>query len=137
MERITPIDVLTLKRELDEDLYVNRLLFEPHFFEAYLDFMGLLFRTYAAAERDALIRALVVSEFGDRRSLGWWLPAHSDLFAGDQIPSLGDVRSRLRSARRGMAGRAVCHCHCHVETVVFCSDGRLAEPAGSSWATRR
>ena len=92
-KEITPVDVLSLKRELDEDLYVNRLLFAPYFFEMYLDFMGLLFRTYAAADRDALIRGFVASEFGDRRSLEWWQPAYSDLFAGEQIASLGDVRS--------------------------------------------
>jgi hypothetical protein len=89
----SPTDVLRLKRELDEDFYVNRMLFSPALFDAYLSFMGLLFKTYAATDRDALIRALVATDLGDRRLLDWWRPASSELFVTSNIPSVDDVRA--------------------------------------------
>jgi hypothetical protein len=90
---ITPNDVLRLKRELDEDLYVYRLLFSPHLFEVYQSFMDTLFKTYAATDRDALIRGLVASDLGDRRLLGWWQPMCMDSFAHDDISSVHEVRA--------------------------------------------
>jgi hypothetical protein len=92
-KELTPADVVELKRELDEDVHVNRMLFSPAFFDAYQEFMELLFETYAARDRDAPIRALVKSEFGDRRSLDSWVPAYEAWFAQVGIPSLVDVKA--------------------------------------------
>jgi hypothetical protein len=87
----SPADVLVLKRELDEEFYVNRMLFSPELFDSYQGFMELLFKTYAATDRDALLRSFVTTEFGDRRLLGWWQSSSEQLFAQTDIPSVGDV----------------------------------------------
>lgn len=92
-KEIMPNDVLRLKRELDEDLYVYRVLFSADLFETYQRFMQILFKTFSAADRDTLMRAAVSTEFGDRRLLGWWEPESLDCFAPDDIPTLGDVRA--------------------------------------------
>jgi hypothetical protein len=92
-KELSPPDVLRLKRELDEDVHVNRILFSPEFFDAYLRFMALLFQMFATPGRDALIRAFVQTELGDRRLLGWWDPDHEAWFARDGIPSLTEVRT--------------------------------------------
>jgi hypothetical protein len=54
--------------------------------------MEMLFETYAVADRDALIRAFVTTDLGDRRSLEWWQPTSGELFAHDDIPSVAEVR---------------------------------------------
>jgi hypothetical protein len=92
-KEITPTEVLRLKRELDEDIYVYRMLFSPHLFETYQTFMETLFKTYAAPDRDALIRASVATAVGDRRLLAWWEPASASLFADHDIPSFRDVNA--------------------------------------------
>jgi hypothetical protein len=92
-KEISAADVLRLKRELDEELYVYQMLFSPRLFEAYQGFMATLFKTYFLADHDALIRGFVVTDIGDRRLLDWWQPTSGDSFARDEIPSLDDVRS--------------------------------------------
>lgn len=92
-KELSPPDVMKIKREIDEEVHVNRILFSREFFDTYLRFMELLFRMYATPGRDALIRAFVQTELGDRRLLGWWEPSHETWFAREDIPSLADVRA--------------------------------------------
>ena len=71
-KEITPQDVLDLKRDTDEVMYANRLLFSPELFTSYRGFTERLFAMYATVDGDALIRARVSSHLGDRRLLPWW-----------------------------------------------------------------
>ena len=50
LEEVTPADAIRLKREADEIMYVNRVLFSPELFDAYLAFTRTLFEFYASAE---------------------------------------------------------------------------------------
>ena len=84
-KEITPADVLTLKRDVDEVMYVNRLLFSDALFAAYQAFMARLFAMYATVDGDALIRARISTNLGDRRNLPWWRPLMVDMFAKDHI----------------------------------------------------
>jgi hypothetical protein len=84
-KEITPADVLTLKRDVDEVMYVNRLLFSDALFAAYQAFMARLFAMYATVDGDALIRARISTYLGDRRNLPWWRPSMADMFAKDHI----------------------------------------------------
>ena len=96
-KELSPPDVMKLKRELDEDVHVNRILFSPEFFDAYQRFTELLFQMYATPGRDALIRAFVQTGLGDRRSLDWWQPSYEGWFAQEDIPPLADVRAAYES----------------------------------------
>ena len=84
-KEITPAEALILKRDADEVMYVNRLLFSDALFAAYQAFMARLFAMYATVDGDALIRARISSNLGDRRNLPWWSPLMADMFARDQI----------------------------------------------------
>lgn len=84
-KEITPADVLTLKRDADEVMYTNRLLFSDALFTEYQAFMVRLFAMYGTVDGDALIRARISSNLGDRRNLAWWSPFTADMFARDHI----------------------------------------------------
>jgi hypothetical protein len=84
-KEITPADVLVLKRDVDEVMYTNRLLFSDALFAAYQAFMAQLFAMYATVDTDALIRARISSNLGNRRHLPWWSPDMVAMFARDQI----------------------------------------------------
>jgi hypothetical protein len=91
-KEITPAEVLTLKRDADDVMYVNRLLFSDPLFAAYQAFMARLFAMYATVGGDALIRARISTNLGDRRSLPWWTPSMADMFAKDQICEPAEAR---------------------------------------------
>ncbi len=66
-QEVTPPDAIQMKRRLDNAFYVSRYLIGEPVFEAYQAFVALLFRTYHAPGRDALIRSTLESRDGDRR----------------------------------------------------------------------
>jgi hypothetical protein len=84
-KEITPQDAVTLKRELDEIMYADRVLFSNELFTAYQHFMAALFAMYASTDADARIRAPIHTGLGDRRNLAWWdtEPDMSARFATD------------------------------------------------------
>ncbi len=86
-KEITAADALALKRDVDEVVYANRLLFSDPLVEAYREFMACLFAMYATVEGDALIRCAVSSQWGDRRNLPWWDSASAARFATDRASS--------------------------------------------------
>ena len=64
---ISPGDVIKAKRDLDKVFNIYRYLFDEKVYEAYRDFIQVLFETYAGAGQDALIRSVVQSNNGDRK----------------------------------------------------------------------
>jgi hypothetical protein len=80
-----PADVLILKRDVDEVMYTNRLLFSDVMFTAYQGFMARLFAMYANVDSDALIRARISSKLGDRRLLPWWKSDMAAMFTLQEI----------------------------------------------------
>jgi len=79
----TPRDAIALKRQVDEVMYINRVLFSAELFEAYRAFMAALFAMWATTNADAQLRTPIASRWGDRRSLDWW--------AEDTMPALFSV----------------------------------------------
>ena len=77
----TPQQAVALKRDLDETMYANRVLFSDELFAAYQDFMATLFAEFARTHGDAPLRAPVASPLGDRRKLSWWTASSLALFA--------------------------------------------------------
>jgi len=73
-KELTPADALTIKRDVDDVMHINRWLFSDPLFATYEAFMGRLFAMYASVDGDAPIRARISSELGDRRLLRWWRP---------------------------------------------------------------
>ena len=92
-KEITPLTAIGLKRELDERMYANRVLFSDELFEAYREFMAALFAMYAATGADALLRAPIDSTWGDRRTMPWWEPAMEGLFSTDKANTTDDIQA--------------------------------------------
>jgi hypothetical protein len=102
-KEITPAQVLILKRDVDELMYTNRLLFSNALFMAYQEFIARLFAMYATVDGDALIRARISSTLGDRRLLPWWNTDMAAMFAREQVCEPADAQlayDRLSAAFR-------------------------------------
>ncbi len=82
-KELEPAGVIAIKRRLDETMYANRVLFSQPLFDAYREFMATLFATWTTVGADALLRAPITSEWGDRRNLRWWNDAMPRLFSTD------------------------------------------------------
>jgi hypothetical protein len=92
-KEITPADAIRLKRETDEIMYVDRVLFSPELFDAYLVFMRTIFELYARTDDDAPLRVAISSPLGNRRNLGWWDESMEREFSTIDIPSLDEVQA--------------------------------------------
>ena len=88
-----PIEAIGLKRQLDETMYANRLLFSDELFEAYREFMATQFAMYATTGADAHLRAPIDSKWGDRRKLPWWTEGMEILFSVDNPASMDDIQA--------------------------------------------
>src|SRR5580658_4230650 len=90
-KEIQPHQAIATKRQLDETMYANRVLFSDQLFAAYHQFMTTLFAMYASTGADALLRAPIDSKWGDRRKLSWWDESMGGLFAATAA-SLDDIQ---------------------------------------------
>jgi hypothetical protein len=82
-KELEPAAVIAIKRRLDETMYANRVLFSQPLFDAYRHFMTTLFATWTTVGADALLRAPIASQWGDRRNLRWWNDAMALQFSTD------------------------------------------------------
>jgi hypothetical protein len=92
-KEITPEQATTLKRDLDEIIYANRMLFSDELFTAYRSFMASLFHMYASTDVDAPLRAHITTPLGDRRNLAWWEDALTSRFSASNPSSIGEVQA--------------------------------------------
>ena len=93
-KEIQPPRAIAIKRELDEIMYANRVLFSDELFAAYHHFMATLFAMWATVDADAHLRAPVKSQWGDRRNMPWWdEPTMAVLFSPDKTSSLEDIQA--------------------------------------------
>jgi len=99
----SPADVLRLKRELDQKMYVYGHLFEGELLRAYQNFMHTLFETYQGVGVDAKIRSVVRGPEGDRSThlSEAWKPEWDTRFADpSREASLAEVRSKYNTLIR-------------------------------------
>src|SRR5579859_6263916 len=92
-KEISPTQAISIKRQLDETMYANRVLFSDELFSAYHRFMTTLFAMYATTEADALLRAPIESQWGNRRNLPWWNDTMNGLFSIDNAASMDDIQA--------------------------------------------
>jgi hypothetical protein len=92
-KEIEPRQAIGLKREIDETMYANRVLFSNELFEAYREFMAALFAMYATTDADAHLRAPIASEWGDRRNMRWWSNPMAGLFSTDQACDMDEIQA--------------------------------------------
>jgi hypothetical protein len=92
-KEIQPQQAIALKRQLDETMYANRLLFSDQLFAAYHQFMTALFAMYATTDADAHVRAPIDSEWGSRRNMPWWEDSMTALFSTDSPGGIGDIQA--------------------------------------------
>jgi hypothetical protein len=92
-KEIQPAEAISLKRNLDEAMYANRVLFSDELFKAYQDFIAALFAMYATPGVDAHLRAPIDSQWGDRRKLLWWTEEEMpSLFSPDKGGSMDEIQ---------------------------------------------
>ena len=91
-KEIDPKQAIAIKRELDQTMYANKVLFSDELFAAYHAFMTALFAMFATTGADAKVRAPIESKWGSRRDLAWWNDAMSALFT-DEAVSLADIQA--------------------------------------------
>jgi hypothetical protein len=91
-KEIDPRKAIAIKRDLDQTMYANKVLFSDELFKAYHVFMTVLFAMFATTGADAKVRAPVDSEWGSRRDLTWWNDAMNVLFAEEAV-SLADIQA--------------------------------------------
>ncbi|MDR7270791.1 hypothetical protein J2X20_003449 [Pelomonas saccharophila] len=97
---ISPADAIHAKRDLDKTLNIYRHVFEAEVYEAYQDYIHILFETYTSAGHDAKLRALVRSPDGDRRTDGAyaWSDAWNACFSEPRnAVDKGEVRARYKA----------------------------------------
>ena len=80
-----PRQAIALKRDLDQIMYANKVLFSDELFAAYHRFMTVLFAMFATTGADAKVRAPIESKWGNRRDLAWWNDAMSVQFTDDAV----------------------------------------------------
>ncbi|MGQ3054566.1 MAG: hypothetical protein ACT6S0_22510 [Roseateles sp.] len=80
---VSPADAIRAKRELDKTLNIYRHVFDAEVYEAYQDYIHILFETYTDIGHDARLRALIRSPDGDRRTDAAyaWIDAWDACFA--------------------------------------------------------
>jgi hypothetical protein len=94
-KEIQPRQAITTKRQLDETMYANKLLFSDELFTAYHHFMTTLFAMWATTDADARLRAPIKSHWGgDRRHLPWWDEGSMvSLFTSGHPASIDDIQT--------------------------------------------
>jgi hypothetical protein len=92
-KEIKPRDAIAVKRQLDETMYANKVLFSEQLFSAYHQFMATMFAMWARPDADALLRAPIESQWGDRRNLPWWEGSMGNLFSADNCASIEDIQA--------------------------------------------
>jgi len=74
-KEITPLDMVSLKKELDKDIAVSTPLFSNDVNEKYIDFMRLCFVSFSGWEHEEKIKSLY--ELRQENNLEWnddWIP---------------------------------------------------------------
>jgi len=89
---IDPRKAIAIKRDLDQTMYANKVLFSDELFAAYHQFMSVLFDMFGTTGADAKVRAPIESRWGTRRDLQWWNDVMSRLFT-DEAASLDDIQA--------------------------------------------
>ena len=91
-----PEQAVAFKRDLDEIMYSNRILFSDELLIAYYGFMSTLFSEFAKMQCDAPLRVQISSSLGDRRALSWWNESSRAFFAESNLPSREEVECAYR-----------------------------------------
>ena len=69
-KELKPLDVIAIKRRLDETMYAYRVLFSEELFKAYCHFMRTLFDMWTSTDADAPLRAPIESQWGAGAACG-------------------------------------------------------------------
>jgi len=84
-KEIDPRKAIAIKRDLDQTMYANKVLFSDELFKAYHRFMTSLFDMFGTTGADAKVRAPIESEWGSRRDLPWWNDVMGVLFTDNAV----------------------------------------------------
>jgi hypothetical protein len=92
-KEIDPRKAIAIKRDLDQIMYANKVLFSDELFAAYHEFMTTLFAMYAATDADAPLRVAITHHLGDRRKLPWWDDSMTGLFSTGNTIETGKIQT--------------------------------------------
>jgi hypothetical protein len=102
-KEVDPRKAIAIKRDLDQTMYANKVLFSDELFKAYHGFMTILFDMFGTTGADAKVRAPIESEWGSRRDLPWWTDVMSGLFTDEEagLKEIQDAYDALGEQFRG------------------------------------
>ncbi len=104
-KEIEPRVAIRLKREIDEIMYANRVLFSDELFEAYRAFMVTMFAMWATTDADAHLRAPIACKWGDRRNMPWWDEDEmARLFSPDHPGDMDKIQAAYEKLADGFRG---------------------------------
>jgi hypothetical protein len=86
-----PRKAIAIKRDLDQIMYANKVLFSDELFAAYHRFMTVLFDMFGTTGADAKVRAPIESKWGSRRDLDWWDDTMAGRFTAEAV-GLDDIQ---------------------------------------------
>jgi hypothetical protein len=92
-KEIRPGQAIALKRQLDETMYANKVLFSDELFAAYHHFMTTMFAMWATTDADAQLRAPIESSWGSRRNMSWWQDSMASLFSASAVAGIGEIQA--------------------------------------------
>ena len=92
-KEIDPRKAVAIKRDLDQIMYANKVLFSDELLTAYQEFMSSLFLMFATTDADALVRAPISHARGDRRKLEWWEDAMTKLFSVAEAIEISKIQA--------------------------------------------
>ena len=87
-----PRKAIAIKRDLDQIMYANKVLFSGELIAAYHRFMTVLFDMFGTTGADAKVRAPIESKWGSRRDLDWWDDTMTGRFTAEAV-SLDDIQA--------------------------------------------
>ena len=87
-----PRKAIAIKRDLDQIMYANKVLFSDELFAAYHRFMTVLFDMFGTTGADAKVRTPIESKWGSRRDLDWWDDTMTGRFTAEAV-SLDDIQA--------------------------------------------
>lgn len=111
-KELSPPDVLQRKRQLDRLFHTNRPFLASTAMQSYDAFSRVLFQTYSAPGKDALLRTAINSHDGNRASAyaGGWDPKWDGMFAAEaDLAKRSDISAHYDELIRHLAAEVGVH----------------------------
>lgn len=98
-KELKPPQIISLKRALDRQFYVNRPLFPPEVFDHYETFIACCYKSFTGWGKDAKLRSSTLHRKGNKD----WDPKWNEMFAEDEVEQYDEVRGKYTTLVTSLA----------------------------------